>query len=739
MRETTRLGWTGTAAIALALALAAPPARAQSPVGGPELLVNVTTAGDQTAAAVAALSGGGYVVVWRNAQAIGARLLDGAGVPFGGEIAVNVTPSSLTTRPSVAAVPGGGFAVAWSAPDGSGDGVYVRRFDEAGQPLTGEMRANAGVTGSQEGPRIAGGPIGFVVTWVTSSTSSIAGRILDGMATPLGVEIPVGNGQWPAVAWRGDGIVFAWADVSSAGSVWVRLFDGAGAALGPATLSNGANTPSYADFHRRQAISVAATAGGAFTVAWDQWWYWEFIPPPPSPAYARYTTQVGSIIRRYGASGQPTGGESRVNVATSGWQQDPALSVAPDGISFIAWSSIPTWEGCVGPSCPGPSPPVLPQDGSGSGVYARVFDAAGVDVGGGEFRVNVTTAGDQRVAATAIGDDGLLAVFQMTDGSGEGVFARSFVTPLVPAAIEVDPTDEPFSDGNRVLENWEAVVVAPAWRNVTGSAQVVTSTASAFTGPAGPTYSIVDGAADFGVIPHGVTRSCQEVGDCFLLGVSGVRPAAHWDAQLTESAPSPLLFAPRTRAIHVGDSFFDVPRGGPYRFVETVFHNDVMAPCAADYFCPSWAVTRETMAQFVLKALNPSFVPRPCVAGSERFVDVPASSPYCPWVEELARRGVVAGCGGGAYCPLLGVSRETMSVYLLKTREGTAYAPPACTVPVFNDVPASSPFCRWIEELARRGIVAGCGGGAYCPALGVARDQMSVFLTGTFGLLLYAP
>ena len=224
-----------------------------------------------------------------------------------------------------------------------------------------------------------------------------------------------------------------------------------------------------------------------------------------------------------------------------------------------------------------------------------------------------------------------------------------------------------------------------------------------------------------------------------MLAVSGSRPAAHWDAGMTESAPPPFLFSSRTRLIHIGDSFFDVPRGGPYRFVETVFHHDVMSPCVPGAFCPAHAATRETMARFVLRALSTAFVPPACVAGSERFSDVPASSPYCPWVEELARRGVVAGCGGGRYCPLGGVSRETMAVYLLLTREGTGYVPPACTAPIFNDVPASSPFCRWIEELARRGIVAGCGGGAYCPGAGVARDQMAVFLTGTFGLMLYAP
>jgi hypothetical protein len=56
---------------------------------------------------------------------------------------------------------------------------------------------------------------------------------------------------------------------------------------------------------------------------------------------------------------------------------------------------------------------------------------------------------------------------------------------------------------------------------------------------------------------------------------------------------------------------------------------------------------------------------------------------------------------------------------------------------MFADVLPTSPFCRWIEELARRQIVTGCGGGNYCPAAAVTREQMSVFLTLTFGLQLY--
>jgi hypothetical protein len=100
---------------------------------------------------------------------------------------------------------------------------------------------------------------------------------------------------------------------------------------------------------------------------------------------------------------------------------------------------------------------------------------------------------------------------------------------------------------------------------------------------------------------------------------------------------------------------------------------------------------------------------------------------------------VTAGCGGGNYCPTADVTRAQMAVFLLRTLEGASYAPPACVTPVFSDVPCSSGFAPWINELAARGITAGCGGGNYCPSNPNTRGQMAVFLTTTFGLTLYGP
>jgi hypothetical protein len=119
------------------------------------------------------------------------------------------------------------------------------------------------------------------------------------------------------------------------------------------------------------------------------------------------------------------------------------------------------------------------------------------------------------------------------------------------------------------------------------------------------------------------------------------------------------------------------------------------------------------------------------------FADVPASSPFCRWIEELARRAVVGGCGAGNYCPSSAVTREQMAVFVLRTLDPALS--PAAGVGAYNDVPVSSAFCRWIEELTRRGVVTGCGGGNYCPIAPVTREQMGVFIGVTFGLTLYGP
>jgi hypothetical protein len=81
-------------------------------------------------------------------------------------------------------------------------------------------------------------------------------------------------------------------------------------------------------------------------------------------------------------------------------------------------------------------------------------------------------------------------------------------------------------------------------------------------------------------------------------------------------------------------------------------------------------ITRQNLVEMYRATAPATFVPPPCVPGSEMFTDVPASNPFCPWVEELARQGITAGCTPTTFCPSASVTRAQMAVFIVKTAAG---------------------------------------------------------------------
>ena len=181
--------------------------------------------------------------------------------------------------------------------------------------------------------------------------------------------------------------------------------------------------------------------------------------------------------------------------------------------------------------------------------------------------------------------------------------------------------------------------------------------------------------------------------------------------------------------------FLDVPPGhGFHTFVNTLARNQVTGGCGGGNYCPNVSIPREQMAVFLLVAREGAgYAPPACTA--PMFTDVPCSSPFAPWINELARRGVTGRVRRHKLLsrgPRSPASRCRSSCS--SPRKGPASTPPPCTAPTFGDVPCSSPFAKWIEELARRGITGGCGGGNYCPLAPNTRGEMAVFIVTTFGL-----
>ncbi len=113
------------------------------------------------------------------------------------------------------------------------------------------------------------------------------------------------------------------------------------------------------------------------------------------------------------------------------------------------------------------------------------------------------------------------------------------------------------------------------------------------------------------------------------------------------------------------------------------------------------------------------------------FLDVNDLHIFYTYVTTLVRNEITVGVGGGNYGVTQNTKRQQMAVFLLKARYGICFVPPPCTVQVFPDVPCSLSFAPWINELVAQGITTGCGGGNFCPANPVNRQQMAVFLLKT--------
>jgi uncharacterized repeat protein (TIGR03803 family) len=181
--------------------------------------------------------------------------------------------------------------------------------------------------------------------------------------------------------------------------------------------------------------------------------------------------------------------------------------------------------------------------------------------------------------------------------------------------------------------------------------------------------------------------------------------------------------------------FLDVPQGDIFHdFVEKVFRSGITAGCGGGNYCRNNSVTRAQMAVFLLKSEHgPNYAPPTCAGIFTDVECLPTPAFAVDWIEQLFNEGITGGCGTGIYCPNNPVTREQMAVFLLKTKFGSGYAPPACTA-IFTDVPCPSQYANWIVELYNEGITGGCGVGLYCPTNPNTRGQMAVFLVKTFNL-----
>ena len=254
----------------------------------------VTGEGQQTAPAVAALAGGGYVIAWLvqgsvngvDFSGVRAQRFDAGSAKVGGELVLSNGPAGGV--PDLAALADGGFIATWDArPDPAGPTNYVaRRFDGAGNPVGGEFQANAAPNAdhaaSAEVTALAGG--GYLLAWWANigagwgpavqvygaSGASVGGNM------PVGYEAPgnpFGEGTYihagGTTATSDGGFVAVWSAstpyVPGGGTVdhvYAQRFDAAGRALGTVEVAGSASTSFLV-----QGVEAAMLAGGELVVS----------------------------------------------------------------------------------------------------------------------------------------------------------------------------------------------------------------------------------------------------------------------------------------------------------------------------------------------------------------------------------------------------------------------------------------------------------------------------------------
>ena len=199
---------------------------------------------------VAALSGGGYIVVWSAGQDdadLLAQAFGADGQPVGGLFAINAAPIDILIDFTAEALPSGGFVVSWTEQNQDGTEVDVRAriFGSAMEALGDVFAVNANSVGIQRSPAISSiGDGRFVIAWAQQGGEEspytgvdVRAQVFGAGGERLGDAFFVNNNmsttaqQMPDVTLLNDGsLFFAWHETGPDnsgdfnGSIEGRLF-----------------------------------------------------------------------------------------------------------------------------------------------------------------------------------------------------------------------------------------------------------------------------------------------------------------------------------------------------------------------------------------------------------------------------------------------------------------------------------------------------------------------------------
>lgn len=378
-------------------------------LGKGEFQVNTTTANAQEQSAVAHDAAGNYMVVWKNVISAGANVpitaqrYNAQGQPQGNEFQVtslfsqnpaiaaqgqiwvawsafffpgnriylqrfnaageaqgssfrSSTWNNHEDYPSIASDTAGNAVLTWvssGAQDGSGLGIYARRYNAAGEAQGDAFRVNTFTAGAQDRPAVAMDSSGnFVIVWSSEAQEGTMKEIYaqryNAAGEAQGGEFRVNTTtadeqEIPSVAMKNSGeFVVSWSSKGQDGDgkgIYAQRYNAAGVAQGSEFKVNAYTTGDQDN------ASVSMDNAGSFVIGWS--------------SNGQDGSQNGIYAQRFNAAGTAQGSEFRVNTTTNDHQSNPALSLDSSGNCVAVWDS----DGA--------------QDGSNKGIFSQLFNATG--------------------------------------------------------------------------------------------------------------------------------------------------------------------------------------------------------------------------------------------------------------------------------------------------------------------------------------------------------------------------
>jgi hypothetical protein len=310
-----------------------------TPLSG-EFQVNSYTTGVQNNPAVAALADGSYVIAWdslgspgndQSLESVQAQRFASDASPQGAQFQVNTSTSGRQSNPRVAALSDGGFLVIWGG--GPGPAIYAQRYAADGSTLGAQFRISTLVAAGN--PSVAVAPNGeLVVVWLGLAAPSVTGVVARRLApdgTPMSPDFRVddypGDALQPAsvaVSSGGD-VTVAWASRGSPGtdqdvqSIQARRFQADGTPAGPQFQVN-----SYTTGIQERPTLIPA-AGDSFVVVWDS-----------QGSFGDDDEFLSIQGQVFAGGGMPQGPQFQVNSYTFG-EQSMAAGVPTPGGFLVAW------------------------------------------------------------------------------------------------------------------------------------------------------------------------------------------------------------------------------------------------------------------------------------------------------------------------------------------------------------------------------------------------------------------